>query len=114
MYGPEYLEQLRAADPARMLREADQLFARVLNDYGEIAFTPPYAQPTRETLADVVRRERRPGPITDPWQFRTLRGGLQFRGQGRRPAADEAQKKAGRAEPGEERACLHGGLSQMA
>ena len=62
MYGKEYLAQLRAADPRPMFSEADRLFARVVDGYGEIAFTAPSGQPTRETLADIANRDRKPGP----------------------------------------------------
>ncbi len=103
LYGPEYLGQLRAADPRPMLRESDQLFTRVFDDYGDIAFTHPYGQPTRETLADVAHRERRPGPVTDPGeQFRAIEDAFNVAVKAADRAADEAQKKAGKAEPGEE------------
>jgi len=102
MYGLEYLRQLRAVDPRPMLRESDQLLARVMNDYGEIAFISPFGQPTRETLADVAGRERRPGPAVNPdEQFRALDDSFRFAAKAADRAAVEAQKKAGKPEPGE-------------
>jgi RNA polymerase sigma factor (sigma-70 family) len=104
LYGPDYLGQLRAADSRPMLSEADQLYARVLNDYGEIAFTPPSGQPTRETLADVAHRERRPGPVVNPReQFRTLDDAFRVAVKAADRAADDEQRKTGKAEPGAER-----------
>jgi RNA polymerase sigma factor (sigma-70 family) len=103
MYGSEYLGQLRATDPAPMLRESDRLFARVFDDYGDVAYAPPYAQPTRETLADVAHRERRPGPVANPGeQFRTMEDAFNIAVQAANQTADAAQQKAGKAEPGEE------------
>ena len=103
LYGPMYLGQLRAADPRPVLRESDQLFTRVFDDYGDIAFTHPYGQPTRETLADVAHRERRPGPVTNPGeQLRSMEDAFNVAVKAADRAADEAQKKAGKAEPGEE------------
>jgi RNA polymerase sigma factor (sigma-70 family) len=103
LYGPEYLGKLRAADPARILREADQLFARVSDLYGDVAYTPPGGQPSRETLADVVHRDRRPGPIANPEeQFRIVDDAFRAAVKAADRAAEEAQKKAGKAEPGEE------------
>jgi RNA polymerase sigma factor (sigma-70 family) len=101
-HGPEYLKQLRAADPGPILSEADQLFARVFDEYGEIAFTPPYAQRTRETLADVVRRERRPGRAADlDVQFRAMDYAFHVAVKAANQAEAEAKKKAGKAEPNE-------------
>ena len=102
MYGADYLGQLRAADPAPLLREADQLFARVSNDYGDILYTPQHGQPTRETLADVAHRERRPGPVTNPSeQFRTMEESFNFAVKAANQAEEAERKKAGKAEPGE-------------
>jgi RNA polymerase sigma factor (sigma-70 family) len=99
LYGPAYLGQLRGADPVPMLRESDQLFAAVFDAYGEIPFTPPAGQPTRETLADVAHRERRPGPVANPSeQFRTLDDAFRVAVKAADRAADEAQKKTGKFE----------------
>jgi len=103
LYGSEYLGQLRAADPARMLREADQLFARVSNDYGDVTYTLPDGQASRETLADVVHRDRRPGPIANPAErFRTIDESFRAAVKAADRASEAAQKKAGNIEPGEE------------
>jgi len=102
LYGPEYLGQLRATDPAPILRESDRLFARVFDEYGDIPHARQDDQPTRETLADVAHRERRPGPVTNPGeQFRTMDDAFRAAVKAADRAADEAQKKAGKAEPGE-------------
>ena len=106
VYGPAYLPQLRAADPGPILHEADQLLSRVSDDYGEIAYTPPFGQPTRETLADVARRERKPrppGPAIDPLtEFRSIEEAFNAARMAADRAEKEAQKKAGKTEPSEE------------
>jgi peroxiredoxin len=103
MYGADYLAQLRAADPGSILREADQLVARVANEYGAIAYTPASGQPTRESLADVARREGKQGPVADPdEQFRTLDDAFRAAIKAADRAATEAQKTARKSEPGEE------------
>ena len=102
MYFPDYLAELRAANPASMLFEADQLFARVFDDYGDIAFTRQDNQPTRETLADVAHRERRPGPVSNlSEQFRTLNDAFGAAVKAADQAEAEVQKKSGKSEPSE-------------
>jgi RNA polymerase sigma factor (sigma-70 family) len=110
IYGTAYFRQLRAGDPASMLREADQLFARVSADFGDVPYTPSSDQPSRETLGDVARRDRRRATLGNTQlsgldepteQFRTLdeafRAGVKAADQ----AAAEARQRAGRTEPGE-------------
>jgi RNA polymerase sigma factor (sigma-70 family) len=100
LYGPDYLGQLRAADSTLMLRESDRLFARVFDEYGDVAYVHPYDQPTRETLADVAHRERRPGPVTNPGeQLRTMDDTFRSAVKAADRAEEEARKKAGKAEP---------------
>ena len=62
MYGREYLAALRSADPAPILAESAAARARVLADYADVPAVSPDGKPTRETLADVARREARAKP----------------------------------------------------
>ena len=64
-HAPDYLKHLLAADAAAIRRESEQLYARVIKEFGDIPHVRFDLRPTRETLADVARREtgpRRPAP----------------------------------------------------
>ena len=99
-----------------MLREADQLFARVFDDYGDIAFTPPTVSPRGRPSPTSPIASGRPGPVADPGeQFRTHGGCFQRRGQGRQPGRGRGAEEGGQGRAGRgEHASLHRGLSQMA
>jgi RNA polymerase sigma factor (sigma-70 family) len=110
IYGSQYLPQLRAADPAPMLREADQLFARVIAEFGDVAYAPPSDQPSRETLADVAQRDRQRGPATgsqlngldEPTaQFQTIDAAFRAGVMAANQAAEKSQSGAGRTQPAE-------------
>jgi RNA polymerase sigma factor (sigma-70 family) len=62
MYGPEYLAALRSADPAPILADSAAAMARVLTDYADVPAVSADGRPTRETLADVARREAKKPP----------------------------------------------------
>ncbi len=105
IYGPEYLGQLRASDPAAMLAEADRLFARVSTDFADVALAPPGDQPSRETLADVAARDRRrppPGnsqtsvPDEPADGFRSIDEAFRSGVKAANEAAEKAQKDAGK------------------
>jgi peroxiredoxin len=59
-HAPEYLKHLLAADPAALHRESEQLYARVIKEFGDVPHVRRDDRPTRETLADVARRETGP------------------------------------------------------
>ena len=50
-----------SADPAALRHESEQLYARVIAEYGDVPYSRLDGRPTRQTLADVARRGRRPG-----------------------------------------------------
>ncbi len=96
-YGPAYLKELRASDPVAILRESERLYVRVLDSFGDVPNAGPDGQPTRETLADVVRRRSKPGTTFEPAErFKVL--AESFRAAER--MANEASEKAGRGEAG--------------
>ncbi len=108
IYGAEYLGQLRAADPAQMLREADRLFDRVSDDYGDIAYSSPDGKISAETLADLARRVRlrtppgnsRPsGPDAPADRFRSIDEAFRAGVKAAEEATQKAQKDAGKTQP---------------
>ncbi len=58
-HAPDYLKHLLAADPAAIRRESEQLYARVIKEFGDVPHARIDGRPTRETLADVARRSLR-------------------------------------------------------
>jgi peroxiredoxin len=110
IYGSDYVKQLRATDPAPMRREAGQLLARVTDDFGDVAYVSGDGKPSRETLADVARRDRRPwpalsasvGPDQPHEEFRAIDKSFRAAVEEADQASNAAQKKAGKTEPGEE------------
>ena len=98
-YGPEYLGQLRAADPFALLRESDQLFARVDAEYGDVPHASLDDRPTTKTLAEVVHPERRverPVPtIRREGPHQAIENAYNVASLAANRAGDEAQKKAG-------------------
>jgi thiol-disulfide isomerase/thioredoxin len=95
-HAPEYLQHLLAADPAAIRRESEQLYGRVIREFGDVPHFRLDTRPTRETLADVARRSTRPGPATSP-------PGLSFRAldEAFRAAAKAADAAADKLGPGE-------------
>ena len=103
LYGPEYLGQLRAADSGVRCSARPTSSSPECSTNMAISRTRSRTvRPSRETLADVVHRERRPGPVANPdEQFRTMDEAFRAAVKAADRAAEEAQKKAGKAEPGE-------------
>ncbi len=60
-HAPDYLKHLLAADPVAIRRESVQLYDRVSKEFGDVPDMRRDRRPTRETLADVARRETAPG-----------------------------------------------------
>jgi RNA polymerase sigma factor (sigma-70 family) len=73
-HAPAYLEHLLTADPAAIRRESEQLYARVIKEFGDVPHARFDTRPTRETLADVALRSlrTRPAPAAPAFSFRTL------------------------------------------
>jgi RNA polymerase sigma factor (sigma-70 family) len=110
MYGRRYLQQLRAADPAPMLLEADRLFARVIAEFGDVAYAPPTDQPSQENLADVAQRDRQrgaasgsqPAGLDEPTaRFQTIDDAYRAGVKAAEKAVEQSQKVAGRTQPAE-------------
>ncbi len=106
MYSPEYLAQLRATDPDRLGREADQLLTRVARRLwrdrlhtplrSAHARDPRRRRPSRAEAAAAGAGHRSHGAVP------VDRGVVQFWRRAADRAEKEAQKKAGKTEPSEE------------
>ncbi len=96
-FQPDYLESLKRADVAALRRESDQAFDRVVADFADVPGVPPHGKPTRETLADLVRRYREPRPSLPP-VARFKAQAEAFRAAEKK--ANEAAETAGRGEAG--------------
>ena len=90
-YAPDYLKHLLAADPAAIRRESEQLYGRVIKEFGDVPDVRLDIRPTRETLADVARRSTRPGPSTSPqgMSFRSLEKAYEAAEQSANKLADK-------------------------
>jgi peroxiredoxin len=109
LYAPDYLDGLFRADPAPILADSAATMARVLTDYADVPAVSPDGRPTRETLADVARREAKKPPaeaekqpVEDlSGQFRAIDEAL---GAGLRAASkaeEDARRRSDPAAPGD-------------
>ncbi len=108
LYGAEYLGQLLRGRSAPILREADRLFDRASDDYGDIAYSSPDGKISAETLADLAKRVRlrtppgnsQPsGPDEPADRFRSIDEAFHAGVKAAEEANQKAQKDAGKTEP---------------
>ncbi len=61
-YASRYLEELRKTDLVAVRREIAQLDERILVEFSDVPYSRIDQRPTQETLGDIARQGRKPGP----------------------------------------------------